>query len=813
VSSIPPVQPEVQDTQMQQAQAAPNPYVEDATQPLGDNFENLSKRLQIAMWNLLMEQEREDEIPRRNEVLEILQRKLYFRGEQYWWYSDSQGQWFPPTVAPANAPENWSSPEFQYATNIIRAFAESLQSVLSQDNTSARFWPETPSDPNDIETAKQASKAVDLIHRKNDWQNLIDSATYYMNTDGFLGGYVRHVTDAERYGSDEMDVYGESQVEVAPATVECPCGFQQEGTTDTQPVCPNCGEATQDVPPVMATVPQHLGTIQIPKGQTCISIVPALNLKRTMWADNQSDFLYLEWIFDQHKAKAMSLYPSKAQKIMFSAGSYGDGGTANSYERIARRLLYLGTGRHTGMVLKDLGIVRRAWLRPCLFEALTDDFVKTAFKTLYPKGAYVVFYNDVYCESKSECMDECWETMQTCDGEGQVRPTLISSIMPIQDQLNDSVNLLFEQNMNGVPEVFGDQNTIDFEARDAQIAAPGNMTPIDLPAGQDIRQKVLFSTAVEPSVALQKYMTDLMGPIAQFLTGVFPALFGGDTGSNDTASGIAIQRNQALGRIGRAWRRLQLFCCNLDGKAINCFQKNMTEDIELPKENESGDYESDYIRIEDMQGKVVAYPEVEAQYPTLQSDVRGLILSLLNEGNPLFLATAQQAENMEYIYREIGLSDLEIPGEEQRRYTTKVIQQLLQGQPTIIHPPAQPDIPGQPPQPPPQPQAIPSIQPDPLIENLPVALETAKQWLISDEGQQAKTQNPGGYQNVYAYAKACDQLNKQAQFQQAVVTQAMAGQGPGANLTGDDQIQSPQVKHPPEGSAGNGPSPASASGE
>src|SRR6185437_6930563 len=140
----------------------------------------------------------------------------------------------------------------------------------------------------------------------------------------------------------------------------------------------------------------------------------------------------------------------------------------DSYERIARRLLYLGTGRHTGMVLEDLGVCRRAWIRPALFELETRDDIKQALKQLYPKGCATIFYNDVYCESKNEGMDEKWETMHTIDGEGQVRETLVSSIEPIQDQLNDAVNLLFEQLMNGEAEGFGDQGTIDFEARSQQ---------------------------------------------------------------------------------------------------------------------------------------------------------------------------------------------------------------------------------------------------------------------------------------------------------------------------------------------------------
>jgi hypothetical protein len=138
-------------------------------------------------------------------------------------------------------------------------------------------------------------------------------------------------------------------------------------------------------------------------------------------------------------------------------------------------------------------------------------------------------------------------------------------------------------------------------------------------------------------MGMMKYIDMLLNAIPQMLSGYFPALFGGDTGGNDTAAGISIQRNQAMGRIGRAWRRMQVFLANTDGKAVRCFAKNRTEDVEIPKQTPSGDYDSDLIRLEDLQGNVTAYPEVDAQYPTLQSDIRALMLNLYNNaaGNPL----------------------------------------------------------------------------------------------------------------------------------------------------------------------------------
>ncbi|MGH9426945.1 MAG: hypothetical protein ACRD2L_11670, partial [Terriglobia bacterium] len=231
------------------------------------------------------------------------------------------------------------------------------------------------------------------------------------------------------------------------------------------------------------------------------------------------------------------------------------------------------------------------------------------------------------------------------------------------------------------------------------------------------------------------------------------------------------------------WRRLQLFWANTDAKAIRCFAKNRTEDAQIPKQGPSGEIESDIIRLEDMQGNITAYPEVDAQYPTLQADIRSLMLNLWNGANPLFEAVAQDPRNLEYIFRVMGATDLQVPGEDQRKKTYKDIEQLLQEMPQQGAPTPEN----------PQGSFIPSVLPDPDVDNLKVAQETAKSWLISEAGMDAKTNNPAGYENVKAYAKACDQLQKMILFKAALATGGVQGQGPAADLGGSQDVgQQPQ---------------------
>lgn len=758
---------------------------------------NLPRELWFPIWSLLMELERVDDIPRREEVKLILQRRLYMRGQQYWWYNNDAQAWYPPNMLPVGVDAD-ETPKLRNVTNIFLATGLSLSSVITQNNTRAQFYPEKASDPEDVATAKNASKVVDKIHRNNSWAKRMDECGYFMCTDGFFGGHIRYVSDGEKFGHDERDILEAVEVPIGNPTVSCPsCGNEAEGTTEMSPTCPDCGQPTQDNPAPTTIVPQVTGTAQIPRGQEVISMVPALQLRRTAYADEQEDFLYLDWVTDIDKAVVMATYPEKEDELNGSTGG-DESGTAAGYERIARRLLYLGTGRHSGVTLEGLGTFQRAWIRPKSFFRIPGHAANEAtpctrcqLLKLFPKGIKIVFYNGVYCESAAEGMDEKWETMQTMPGEGALRETLISAVLPIQDQLNDCTNLLFEICMNGVPEGFAASDLIDFEARNEQLASAGNVTPVTLAPNQTIGSRMMFTQATEPGQGMMRYIEMLLNEITQIVSGNYPALAGGDTGSNDTAAGISIQRNQAMGRIGRVWRNFQTFLANIDGKAVKCFSDNRSEDMEIAQQSDTGDFDSDFVRLQDMQGNVVAFPEVDAQYPVLESDVRALLLSMWNAPNPLFLAVAQQPQNMEYLFRMMGASDLEVPGEQQRKKTYKDIAQLSQEQPQMGEPGQDPQT-GQPT----PPQPIPSVQPDPNVDDLKVAGETAKTWLISDKGLETKQANPAGYTNVMLFAKACQMLIKQQELQQVLAAQAAQGQGPAADPAGAEAMTAPQHLKP-----------------
>lgn len=785
--------PLVSQTQ-QPGQTAPVENNATPEQGYGANNENLPVELQQEIWNVLIGMEQEDDLPRRSEIRGIVQRRLFFRGEQYWWWNDTQALWYPPYES-APGQNATQQPTFQHVTNIFQAYCLKLSSILTQNNVQATFWPQSAKDPIDVSTAKNASKVAELVHRNNQMEAKNQDAAYFVWTDPMIATYTRFVSDAEKFGTDSEDVVESQEVEVSPAMNVCPsCGYQDPATTPEQEgfgVCPQCGDLMQQMPPETAQVPMVTGQQQIPKGQEVIDVIGSLNLRRSMWADRQEQFLYLEWVTDLHKATAKAMFPDSADAIESSGG---DSSSVDGYEKLARRLLYLGYGRHTGSENINLGTLRRAWLRNRAFESCTNKENKLALQKMFPDGCYVTFFNQVYCESRNESMDSKWRCMNAMPGEGQSREAVGSCLVPINEQLNDAANLIFETAMYGVPEGFADQDAIDFEARAAQSSMPAQLSPVKLKNNQRMGDLLTWSPAVEPGRALMEYRIELMNSIPQLLCGITPAVFGGDTGSNDTLGGISIERNQALGVIGRVWRLMQEMWSQTDLLAVQCFAKHRTQDVEVAVLGEGGKFKSEWLALQDLQGKILAYPEVDQQYPVLQSQIQALFAQMLATPNEVTIALLSNPENLETVINKIGATDLTIAGEDQRLKTHNDIEDLLEGKPMPAQGAPQVGPDGQVMQA--EPILVPSIVPDAIIDELPVAFKTCQEWLRSEAGQAAKTDNPEGFLNVYLYAKACQQLGKAEELQNAMAAQAVQGSGPAADMGGANDVQPPEPDGP-----------------
>jgi hypothetical protein len=724
---------------------APSENPQPEQSGFGPHNEKLPEQLKGALYMLVQGLSAESRWSRRQEVRAARQARFFWRGFQYLWWSEKDQNFrilgWGPTAGDSGT-AGADMPRYQYVTNIYQAFGLSVMSPLTQNVPRVRFLPTSAENPDDVATAKAATKIIELIERNNRIERVLEDEAYFAWTDGKLGAYIRYVADGARFGFEDQPELAEGAAMLAPARISCPCGFTAPASQAAPPVpCPNCARmlTNEDITPEQtAQVPQVANVQRLPKGQEVISIVGALELKTPILARdmNEMHFLMYNSEFDFSKLRAM--YPWAADKIHTGAPGLGE----DTFERIARISVAQGTAfrTQTGDAYYNMVTLSRTWLRPYVFERIEDKAIKQQLYELFPDGCYVAFAGDAYCESRNECLDDHWVVMHALPGDGQNRPALGEALISMQERYNDLSNMMMETYEYGIPITWADQEAVDIEALQEQIAEPGSVQPIHLKAGEAAAEKFFIPPPAVISADMMKYTSDLMGPVAQFVTGAFPSLFGGNMEDQKTASAYAMARDQAMGRLGIVWRRMRQFHADMMRLAVDCFRQNRADDVELPLVGAGKEFKAEWIRLGDLKGNFTAHPEGDENFPTLWTQQRAVYMELLKMGgNPQIAALLADPDNMELGKRLLGLTELDVPAEGPRDKQRREIEELLKGQAADI---------------------------DPDFDNHAVELEVATDWMNSDAGQSAKQDNAQGYAFVRQHALQHKQFVQQMQANQ-----------------------------------------------
>ena len=490
-----------------------------------------------------------------------------------------------------------------------------------------------------------------------------------------------------------------------------------------------------------------------------------------------------------HKSKLCSTFEKAADKI--KAGATGSEDTYERNARIGLTSSERNVGGFGGENQKSLVTFRRCWLRKWVF-ADCEDTIKAKLEAKFPDGAYVAFAGDTYCESRSECMDYYWKVCHGIPGDGQTRDAVGTPLISIQERYNTLSNIMIETYENGIPTTFFDSQAIDGEAWQQQGNRPGAKLPVRRGPGENINSIVNTTQAGTPPESLVNYAADILGPVAQFVMGLYPALFGGQTGQ-ETASGYAMQRDQAMGRIGLIYRRLKEFHAETMFLAVECFRKNRSGEIELSILGPAGQFDSKLINLDQLAGKVKAYPETDEDYPVSWTARKNVIMDLVNSTNPAVQGFLNDPGNLVETFKTLGLSGIKAPGEGARAQQYREIRELLDSAPQEV-PVASDPMTGGPLEHPdgvsgPITAMVTSVPVDPILDNHQAHLGAIMEWSESDEGQLAKRDNPVGYQNVRLHAEAHQQFIMQAM--QAQQPQGQTGEQPASQAQDEPPVEAP----------------------
>jgi hypothetical protein len=813
---------------------------------LPDRLQEALRRL-VQQFSTESESSRRQEIRRIKQAHQFWRGLQYM-----WWSERDQNWHLPFEQKLGGASSVEDMPRYEFVTNIYQAFGLSLVSVLSQDVPRVRFFPSSAQAEEDVAAAKAATEVAGLVERNNRIGNLIVDEAFNLWTDGKVGAYVRFVVDGQRFGFHPETEIAAREVKIGNDVYVCPdCGTEAPANAtpnatppaqefsavgaqhavpgadawrgvdhpsripgdhepsngappsstfaghssavplqnqNPPPPCSRCGAllSIEDfVAAETVTVPTAQTRLRVPNGQEVITIVGGLELKTPPWANDMHEYPYLQWNMEVHQARLRAAYPHAADKIGSPVAS-----GAQEYERLARLAQSQGGPLTEGGDFNiNLITFQRTWLRPWAFFALDDKSLRDELLQLFPDGAYVALAGDTYCESRNENMDDHWRVLHALPGDGSSgRPALGDSLISVQERFNTLSNLQIETYEYGVPPIYADSEVLDFDSLQNQTAEPGAHYPARANPGQSLAAGFFQPEPAQVPPDLAQHAANLMGPIAQFLTGAFPALFGGAMANTDTAAGYSMARDQAMGRIGLVWRRMKFFHADIMLLAVDCFRRNRPNDVEVTLLGAGAAFESKWIRLADLKGNLFSYPETDEQYPTLWSQQRAVLLQLMNNPDPQIQSVLAHPENMALVKRMIGLEELVIPDEESRTKQYREIAQLVGESPVVVRSDASTNASvgaGLKPAPTAADDSngansdraleltLPSIMPDEFADNHATELEICMRWFSSDAGQVAKVEAPAGYANVRAHAMFHREylLKQQRQAAQAAAPQ------------------------------------------
>jgi DNA-directed RNA polymerase subunit RPC12/RpoP len=683
--------------------------------------------------------ENEDRSVRERQIRLWRRLKLYWDGFQNVWWSEVAHDW----RIYDEQRESKSSSDQQYydkPVNVFRAYLESIIAALSVVVPPIKCVPDDAEDPLDISTAKAGDIIAKLIYKHNDAILLWLHALYIFCTEGLVACYNYTEEDA-KYGMIEQDKFEDKEVDVT--NYYCPeCDYKlekDEYDPSDEYSCINCSNRViPDARSETSTVTRLVGKLNKPKARQKLEVYGGLYVKIPNYAMKQSDIPYLIFSYETHYSNVIDRYPKLRDKF---AGAAGISGVYDPYEQWARL-----NPQYRGEYPINNVTCRNCWLRPSAFEVLPEEDAKY-LKEKFPSGAYAVFINDTYADSRDENLDDHWTLDKNPLSDYLHHDPLGLLLVSVQDITNDIVSLVVQTIEQGITQVFADPATLDFEAYGKTEIAPGTVFPAKPRSGKTLGESFFEIRTANLSGEILPF-TNRINELGQLVSGALPSLFGGSAESGSkTASEYSMSRAQARQRLQTHWYTFSIWWKEIFGKVIPAYIKTVLVDEKIVSKDDLGNYVNVYIRKADLQGKIGDI-ELEAsdQLPITWAQRRDVIMQLLQAGNPIIIEALTLPENLPFLKEAIGIDQFKVPGDEDRQKQFEEIQLLVTSEPIVI-PEENPET-GEIIE-----QESPSVDVNLLLDDHKIEADICRRWLISDVGRLNKIENEPGYRNVLLHMK------------------------------------------------------------
>ncbi len=658
----------------------------DAPEPV-----KISDDLQNSLKEIVKSCEKEDEQIYKCMVRQWKKAEEFWSGVQYLFWNSSTEAWGSPMGEGFNIElseeDNDQMGSFSdKVIDIYKGHGESLISALAAQIPAVRFLPDDADETQDTITARTYSKIADLISRHNKVKLLFLRALFYLANHGVVASY-RYKDSDFAYGSYKVPSYDSQEVE-AEKFVCKNCGYEAdadwsggENTGQQQPMeydptepqpCPQCGEPGKPkIQKTKTSVPVQTGIEDRPKTRVKLDIFGALHFKVSYYARNQKECNYLGLFMDQGKDTVCDLYPDLYDDIQALSLENTDRFSRSDWSYPAEQ----------GADVKHIVNVGRWWLRPAIFNRETDKTKREQLQKKFPDGCKVTLIGKrkIFAAVEKEKLDDRWEIGQAGLSTYIYSDSLLHSLIQIQEMRNQLVNLIMETIEHGIPSEFADPEILNFDTYGRFEAAPGFIyqTKAARP-GESIGNSFYTTTratlAREVAVFLKQLDED-----AQFAVGSYPANYGGPSqGKSRTFAEYAMSGQMALKRQTITWAHIVDWWVRTMKGCVDMFVETVVED-EKYTQFKDGNFMNVWIKRSQLTGKVGGCePEAAEGFPISIAQKKDLYMKLMELNNPFINDALYKPDNAKILQDTMGLTDLKLPGEEQRIKQVIEIGQMIQ---------------------------------------------------------------------------------------------------------------------------------------
>jgi hypothetical protein len=659
-------------TQSQDEQQTEQPLVPPGSIAPAEVFDSppveLTEKQKSTIRTLVQKVQQRDLAAWREEIIDAWQQRLFDRGHQHLLWSNSFG-WTLPAPGSGYHPTDAGS-RSMFEGNIFSSYEEMIIGALSREFPSTRFEPNDEHNDVDITAADAAERLKSSVERNLGSHVFIRDIDRLLCTDGRVVLEANYTLDAQRFGYEPEPEGVVPEDETIPVAAEGAATSPESGAQPDEGEPEGMGEGGPATPQ---------GAVQRkPRGRETIDIHGALEAKLPMKAGSIAECDYLQTNKEIPISVARAKFPEVAKSI--TAATAGPGG--DNIARLARVNVKLGIDNN--FVTSDSAAYdvteQRTWFRPSIFyDPDVPEGEREEWLDLFPYGMRVVYMGETFCEARNLSLDDHVTLIHARAGDGMHRASLLKWLLPIQKVFNNLLDLANDYLTRGIPMKWFPEGPFSREKIANQTNVPGGFDFYQADPGafpEGIRNAIFVEEILPFPDQLVAVLQWLPNDMAQMLTGCFPALFGGDSGSQGVGDAL-MQRDQALGRLGPVWGRIKEGIANSMRQAVQCLARSGQDTIRTVGK------ESVRVETADLKGNIFCFPETDENFPTtwLQKQARLEQVVELAVSNPMFLQVVDDPSNLEVLKNAFELEGLSIPQLDSFEAQLGEVAVLLKAQP------------------------------------------------------------------------------------------------------------------------------------